>query len=107
MVRRTKKVGISGRLGARYGVKIRRRISSLESRQKKSHPCPECHYQAVKRVSTGIWTCKHCGYTFCGGAYLPSTAVGESKIETITTIKDNQKIEKPTSKPEEDLKKEK
>ena len=83
MTRRTKKVGTAGRYGSRYGVKIRRRISSLEKRQKKRHICPECRYPAVKRVSTGIWTCNHCGYTFTGGAYLPTTAVGESRLEAL------------------------
>jgi large subunit ribosomal protein L37Ae len=86
MTRRTKKVGSSGRFGPRYGVKLRRRISTLESRQKKKHICPDCNYTAVKRVSTGIWECKHCGYTFTGGAYLPKTAVGESRLESLQDI---------------------
>jgi large subunit ribosomal protein L37Ae len=83
MVRRTKKVGISGRYGPRYGVKIRRRVSKLEMRQKQNHTCPECQYQAVRRISTGIWKCHHCSHTFAGGAYLPTTAVGESRREAI------------------------
>jgi large subunit ribosomal protein L37Ae len=98
MVRRTKKVGISGRYGPRYGVKIRRRVSKLEIRQKQNHTCPECQYQAVKRISTGIWKCHHCGHKFAGGAYLPTTAVGESRRESIrvsetkiTTPKSNKK----------------
>ena len=94
MSRRTKKVGTSGRYGPRYGVKLRRRISALEQRQKKKHVCPECHYTAVKRVSTGIWTCKHCGYKFAGGAYLPTTAVGESRFETIQNISDDSDLNK-------------
>jgi large subunit ribosomal protein L37Ae len=92
MSRRTKKVGTSGRLGPRYGVKIRRRISNLEKRQKQKHICPSCKYPAVKRVSTGIWSCKHCGHTFAGGAYLPTTAVGESKLESLENVPEkNQK----------------
>jgi len=83
MTRRTKKVGVSGKYGSRYGVKIRRRINALESRQKKHHVCPECQYPAVKRVSSGIWICKHCGYTYTGGAYFPSTAAGESRLESL------------------------
>ena len=88
MTRRTKKVGSSGKFGPRYGVKIRRQISNLEKRQKISHTCPDCHYPAVKRLSTGIWNCKHCGYTYTGGAYLPTTAVGESRLETLRTTQD-------------------
>ena len=97
MTRRTKKVGSSGKYGPRYGVKIRRRISSLEARQRKKHICPDCHYPAVKRVSTGIWTCKHCGYTFTGGAYIPTTAVGESRLTSIQNIPTGtQKLDKKT-----------
>ena len=95
MTRRTKKVGTSGKYGSRYGVKLRRRVSSLETRQKQKHMCPDCHYQAVKRVSSGIWTCKHCGYTFAGGAYQPVTAVGESRLVSLQNIsKDTMKTKK-------------
>ncbi|WP_455393231.1 50S ribosomal protein L37Ae [[Eubacterium] cellulosolvens] len=95
MTRRTKKVGTSGRYGARYGVKLRRQISTLESRQKKKHICPECKYSSVKRASTGIWVCRHCGYTFTGGAYLPTTAVGESRMESLQYLaKETQSLNK-------------
>jgi large subunit ribosomal protein L37Ae len=98
MVRRTKKVGISGRYGARYGVKIRRRVSKLEMRQKQNHTCPECQYQAVKRIGTGIWKCNHCGHKFAGGAYLPTTAVGESRREAIRVSESKLALSKPTQK---------
>ena len=91
MVRRTKKVGLSGKYGPRYGVKLRRRISSIESRQKKKHQCPRCHYKAVKRISTGIWKCKHCDYTFSGGAYVPTTVVGESRREALRIVRTENK----------------
>ena len=73
MARRTKKVKSAGRFGPRYGLKARRQISNVESQQKKNHTCPECNYDAVKRKSTGIWECRHCGLVFAGGAYLPVT----------------------------------
>ena len=94
MVRRTKKVGVSGRLGPRYGVRIRRRIKELEMRQKKSHTCPKCQYKAVKRISTGIWSCNHCGHTFTGGAYLPTTAVGEIRMEVLKVNKEKSGADK-------------
>ncbi len=87
MVRRTKKVGISGKYGARYGVKIRRRISEIESKKNQRHQCPQCQYQAVKRLSSGIWICNHCNYKFTGGAYLPCTAVGVSRREALRIAK--------------------
>lgn len=71
MGRKTKKVGAAARFGPRYGVKIRRQIESLERKQKMKHPCPECGHKAVKRVSSGIWQCRHCDLKFAGGAYQP------------------------------------
>jgi large subunit ribosomal protein L37Ae len=106
MTRRTKKVGTSGRFGPRYGVKIRRQISNIEKRQKQHHTCPDCHYPAVKRQSTGIWNCKHCGYTYTGGAYMPTTTVGNSRLESLRTTQDNtptirsEKNAKPVKKTE-------
>jgi len=73
MSKGTKKVGITGRYGARYGVKIRNLIRDIETKSKQSSTCPRCQYDSVKRKDTGIWKCRHCGYTFAGGAYLPRT----------------------------------
>ena len=73
---KTKKVKSAGRLGTRYGRKIRLRITEIESEQKKFKKCPKCSFPKVKRLSTGIWMCKKCGYKFAGGAYLPSTPAG-------------------------------
>ncbi|MCJ2555511.1 MAG: 50S ribosomal protein L37ae [Candidatus Thermoplasmatota archaeon] len=71
MARKTKKTGISGRFGARYGVTIRKRIRDVEREKVKKHLCPSCNHKAVKRVDTGIWRCRRCGTTFAGGAYRP------------------------------------
>lgn len=70
---RTKKVKSVGRFGARYGVRIRRRIREVEARQKAWHECPHCAAPRVKRVSTSIWECRKCGHKFAGGAYMPRT----------------------------------
>ena len=77
MSRRTKKVGSVGRLGPRYGVRIRRRILEVEGDQRKRHQCPRCAAYSVKRRSTGVWACRRCGLVFAGGAYRPvvTTAV--------------------------------
>ncbi|MCD6576062.1 MAG: 50S ribosomal protein L37Ae [Nanoarchaeota archaeon] len=64
---RTKKVGSTGKFGARYGLKIRRRILKVES--KKTKVCPYCGKKQLKRVAAGIWECKKCGTKFAGGAY--------------------------------------
>ena len=55
---RTKKVGITGRFGARYGRKAKRQVKKIEENMKKKHVCPKCDRPYVKRVSAGIWECK-------------------------------------------------
>jgi large subunit ribosomal protein L37Ae len=76
MSKRTKKVGSSGRLSSRYGVKARTLVREIESQQKSRHTCPQCGQQAVRRTSTSIWACRKCGAVFAGGAYLPTTPAG-------------------------------
>jgi hypothetical protein len=34
-------------------------------------------FRAVKRRSVGVWACRKCGYRFAGGAYTPSTKLGQ------------------------------
>jgi large subunit ribosomal protein L37Ae len=80
MSRRTKKVGIAGRLGARYGLSNRKQIRNIETEQRKRHECPRCHHKAVKRESTGIWSCRHCDLRFAGGAYSPTTAAARARM---------------------------
>ncbi len=71
MSKRTVKVGSSGRFGARYGVIVRNSIKTVEADQKADHECPVCHHMAVGRVSSGIWSCRHCGVKFAAKAYSP------------------------------------
>ena len=87
MARKTKKTGISGKYGSRYGVTIRKRIRDVEQEKVRKHECPSCNHRAVKRVGTGIWRCRKCGTTFAGGAYRPMGSRGfrggidESELE--------------------------
>ncbi|KPV63149.1 MAG: 50S ribosomal protein L37Ae [Candidatus Bathyarchaeota archaeon BA1] len=74
--RRTKKVGPTRGLGARYGATIRKRYIEAISGLKKAHKCPQCGSESVRRQSVGVWTCKKCGLTFTGGAYTPTTKLG-------------------------------
>ena len=71
MARRTRKAGIVGRFGPRYGVRIRRRVQEVEEGLKVPHVCPRCAAPSVHRKSTGVWACRRCGYVFAGGAYRP------------------------------------
>jgi len=72
----TRKVKHAGRFGARYGKGIRDRVVGIEKKQRQLHECPSCGFRRVKRVSTGLYSCKKCGFKFAGGAYTPSTMSG-------------------------------
>ncbi len=76
MGKRTKKVGPTRGLGARYGSTVRKRYSKIVSSLKKAHKCPQCSAVAVRRQSVGVWECRKCGFTFAGGAYTPVTKLG-------------------------------
>ena len=74
---RTKKVGIAGRFGPRYGTLVRYRVKKIEAFKTQKSKCPKCQTKAVKRSSVGIWSCKKCGATFTGGAYSQTTPQGQ------------------------------
>ena len=74
------KAGSSGRFGSRYGVVVRNRIKNIEKTQKISHECPTCHHASVKRESSGIWYCRHCGVKFAAAAYSPATKKTISQV---------------------------
>ena len=84
---RTKKVGITGRFGARYGSTIRKRVREIEEKMIGPHKCPSCASLKVKRVSVGIWRCSKCGYTFAGGAWIPITNVGKTVLRVTKSIR--------------------
>ena len=67
----TKKVRSAGRFGARYGLKLRKKIIEIENVQRKKHICPECKNKTLKRIASGIWQCKKCGNKIAGKAYFP------------------------------------
>jgi large subunit ribosomal protein L37Ae len=75
----TKKVGMTGKFGPRYGIKIRRAV--LEVTKKMTKECPYCGRKQLKRTATGIWECGKCNTKFTGGAYTPvqETSAEESE----------------------------
>ena len=84
MVRR-KRVNPVGRLGVRYGKRVRDRLTAAEADLRRKHACPNCGFTAVARVSVGIWACRKCGFTFTGAAYSPSSEIGEAAGRSIRT----------------------
>jgi len=69
MATKTKKSKASGRFGARYGKKVRARISKVETLQRKKQECPYCKKKGVKRLSKGIWYCPKCDKKFASDTY--------------------------------------
>jgi len=73
MAKGTKKVGMTGKFGPRYGVKIRKQIKEASRHMARPQRCPECQADAVKRVAAGIWLCNHCKLKFAAAAYSVRT----------------------------------
>jgi len=75
--KRTKKIGSTRGFEARYGAMVRKRYVAAISGLKQAHDCPVCGLTAVRRRSVGVWNCGKCGAVFTGGAYTPTTKLGE------------------------------
>ena len=86
--KRTKKVGITGKYGVRYGSSLRRQTKKLEVQQHAKYDCSFCGKRTVKRGAAGIWTCKACHKTVAGGAYTVSTAAAATVRSTIRRLRD-------------------
>ncbi|TFG33668.1 50S ribosomal protein L37ae [Candidatus Thorarchaeota archaeon] len=80
---RTKKVGSTGRYGARYGAKLRRRVLDIEKKASEPNRCPACATRALKREAAGLWKCTKCNLLFAGGAYVPYTEAGKAAKRAI------------------------
>jgi large subunit ribosomal protein L37Ae len=73
MAKRTKKVGITGKYGTRYGSTLRKLVKKVEVSQHSTYRCVFCGKDSVKRTCVGIWECKSCRKVIAGGAYTLST----------------------------------
>jgi large subunit ribosomal protein L37Ae len=71
----------------RYGVNLRKRSLAIAKEKKALYECDVCGRSAVKRISTGIWRCKHCGAMFAGGAYSLKTETGRTVERILSQIK--------------------
>ena len=99
MAKRTKKVGIVGKYGIRYGSAIRKIVKKFELQQHAKYICPSCGKTSVKRVSCGIWKCKGCKITFAGGAFEFATSVATTARVTMNRLK---KLKEEVNAPKEE-----
>lgn len=74
MAAKKKKIKASGRFGAGYGTRVRKKLNAIELLQRKKQVCPHCSKPAAKRQAAGIWNCKKCDKTFAGPAYTLNKA---------------------------------
>ena len=86
MYSHTKKIGSMGRYGPRIGRKVREEAKKIEEESRKFRNCPSCgKNNTVKRVVSGIWSCKTCNVKYTGGAHLPvskkKTVISEAVVE--------------------------
>jgi large subunit ribosomal protein L37Ae len=87
MSKRTKKVGNTGWMGPRYGIRIRRRVLELDREREKDAACPRCSTITLSRVASGVFECRRCGTRFASGAYLftppPPITRSEKDVEPV------------------------
>lgn len=86
MSRKTKKAGIVGKYGCRYGSTLRKTMKGIEESQHKKYICQSCGKNSVKREVIGIWKCLRCPFKFAGAAYAPTSISGRTCNTLIKSI---------------------
>ncbi|XP_006144509.1 60S ribosomal protein L37a-like [Tupaia chinensis] len=77
MAKRTKKIGIVGKYGTRYGAFLRKMVKKIEISQHTKYNCSFCGKAEMKRRAVGIWHCGSCMKMVAGGdlTYTTTSAV--------------------------------
>lgn len=88
MAARTKKVGVTGKYGTRYGASLRKMVKKMETSQHAKYTCTFCGKDTVKRQAVGIWNCKSCKKTTAGGAYTVSTPAAAAMRSTLRRLRE-------------------
>ncbi|KAL0488135.1 ribosomal protein L37 [Acrasis kona] len=88
MSKRTKKAGIVGKYGTRYGANLRKRAKKYEITRKAKHFCHFCGKYAFKRTAVGIWHCSSCGKTQAGGACTNAATTVRSTIRRLRELRE-------------------
>mmetsp|Transcript_19432 Transcript_19432/g.31826 ORF Transcript_19432/g.31826 Transcript_19432/m.31826 type:complete len:93 (+) Transcript_19432:53-331(+) len=88
MGKRTKKAGVVGKYGTRYGASLRKQIKKVEITQHARYTCAFCGKDAVKRQAIGIWKCKSCRKVLAGGAWTMNTGAAATVRSTIRRLRE-------------------
>lgn len=83
MAKRTKKVGVTGKYGTRYGASLRKQVKKMEITQHATYTCTFCGKDAVRRTAVGIWKCRGCKKTMAGGAWTVGTTAAATVRSTV------------------------
>lgn len=86
--KRTKKVGITGKYGTRYGASLRKVVKKMEVSQHAKYSCQFCGKDQVKRKAVGIWYCSGCSKTTAGGAWVLATAQAAQTRSTLRRLRE-------------------
>ncbi|KAJ3071141.1 60S ribosomal protein L43 [Podochytrium sp. JEL0797] len=86
--KRTKKVGVTGKYGTRYGASLRKQVKKFEISQHAKYTCTFCGKDAVKRTAVGIWKCKGCKKTMAGGAWTVGTTAAATVRGTVRRLRE-------------------
>ncbi|CAJ2505993.1 Uu.00g001230.m01.CDS01 [Anthostomella pinea] len=92
MTKRTKKVGVTGKYGTRYGASLRKQVKKMEITQHAKYQCTFCGKTTVRRHSVGIWNCRACGKTVAGGAYTVATPAAAAMRSTLRRLREIQEV---------------
>jgi len=90
MAKRTKKVGVTGKYGTRFGASIRKQVKKIEITQRARFVCNFCGKNAVRRQAAGIWHCAGCRKTVSGGAYTMNTSAAATVRATVRRLRELQ-----------------
>ena len=74
MLFRSKKVGIVGKFGTKFGATLRKIVKKFEVTKKAKYLSPFTGKECVRRQAVGIWHCKQSDRKIAGGAWTLNTA---------------------------------
>ncbi|OCH87388.1 60S ribosomal protein L37, partial [Obba rivulosa] len=86
--KRTRKVGVTGKYGVRYGASLRKQVKKMEITQHARYTCTFCGKDSVKRQAVGIWKCNSCKKVIAGGAWTVSTTAAATVRSTVRRLRE-------------------